>query len=500
MKTLKNYINGKWVDAFSGKTRKVINPGTGEVICLAADGNREDAKAAIQAAKESFYGKGRGEWRRMPEVNRIEVLLKIADLFEARRDEIARVESENQGKPLWEAEIDVDDTIHNYRHHAGLCGGNHGDTFAVNDGFGPVSAQTKLEPAGVAAIISPWNCPLLLSNWAIAPALAAGCSIVFKPASITPCTAQIMAEIFEEAGIPQGTFNLVMGGGSTVGQEMAESMDVDVISFTGSTDVGKSIVKASAGNLKKVSLELGGKSPSIVFADVVENERTFEDALEWAQIGILYTAGQVCSSSSRLLLEESIKDKFVQRLVERFNKVSIGIGINNPKMGAIASKEQLEKIEEYVEIGKKEGATLLCGGERYTEGECANGYFFRPTIFDNCNQSMRIVQEEIFGPVLCIETFKTMDEAIEMANDTPYGLAAAVFTTKNEIAQKVVAEFRAGTCWINMANIPYMECPWGGYKQSGLGREIASDGFHEFCEKKAILNRIIPEQVGLFDK
>lgn len=498
MNLIKNYINGQWIDAISGKTTKGISPGTGEVIYEVVSSGREDAKAAIQAAKESFYGKGRGEWRRMSPPERADILYKVAQLIDKRREEIARAECMDQGKPLPEAEADVDDTIAVYKYYAGVCGKPHGTTFDVHEGLGPVQAQTVKEPVGVCALICPWNYPLTMGAWKLAPALAAGNSVVFKPASITPWTTSIVFEIFEEAGIPAGAANLVLGSGSTVGMELAESMDVDMVTFTGSTETGRTIMKAAASNIKKIGLELGGKSPNIVFADIADDEQTFEDAVEWAQMGVFFTSGQVCCSPARLVIEKSIKDKFVKRLLERVSKMTLDNPMNGPDMGALASEDHMNTVLNYIEIGKKEGAKLLCGGYRYTEGACANGFFVAPTIFDDCTPDMTIVKEEIFGPVMVIQTFETEEEAIDLANDTIYGLAGAVFTRDAARALRVTKELRAGICWINMCNVAYVESPWGGYKQSGIGRELSVDGFDEYCETKAIHSRLEPSQLGAY--
>lgn len=492
MEMKKNYINGEWVEALSGKYRDVINPATEEVIAKTAEGGVEDAKLAIKAAKEAFYGVG--EWRRMNAQARSDMMYKICEQIDARRDELARLDTLDNGKPLREAEGDIDDVYHCFQYYAGLIKAPYGGVYDVNDNFGPMHSYTVHEPVGVCAQITPWNYPLLMAAWKIAPALAAGNSIVFKPSSNTPLSTIALFEILDSVGLPKGVANLVMGSGGTVGQELAESMDVDMVTFTGSTEVGQSIAKAAVGNLKKVGLELGGKSPNVIFADA-----DFEGAIEWAMVGIFFNQGEVCSAGSRIIIEESIKDKFVARLSERANAMTIGNGLDNPDMGPLVSKEHMETVLKYIEIGKKEGATCVCGGERYTEGECAKGYYVRPTIFDNCTSDMTIVKEEIFGPVVTIQTFKTEEEAIELANDTIYGLAGAVFTADGARALRVIKEIRAGITWINAYNPTFNEAPWGGYKMSGYGRELGIHGLEEYQEVKQININLAPGPIGWYE-
>jgi len=331
-------------------------------------------------------------------------------------------------------------------------------------------------------LIAPWNFPLLTGAWKIAPALAAGNTIVFKPAELTPITTFKLFEILEEVGIPAGVANLVTGGGSTVGNELAESEKVDMVSFTGSTTVGRSIMKAASGNIKKVALELGGKSPNIVFADA-----DFETAVDYALYGIFVNAGQVCNSGSRLLLEESIHDKFVESLISKAKKIRVGRGDDpSTQMGALVGEDHMNSVLDYIQIGIDEGAKLVCGGKRITSGGLEHGCFVEPTIFVDTTPDMRIVQEEIFGPVLVVQKFKDEAEAIELANDTPYGLAAGVFSQDGAKALRVIKKIRAGITSINAYNLAYNEAPWGGYKQSGLGRGLGTFGLDEFSEVKQI--------------
>jgi betaine-aldehyde dehydrogenase len=489
----KNYINGDWLPALSGKTRKVINPANGEVIAETAEGDEQDAKLAIAAAKKAFYGTG--EWRRMNAQSRSDVLLKIADAMEARKDELAITDTLDNGKPLREAEADIIDAVHCFRYYAGIIKMPYGGVYDVNDGFGPMHSYTVHEPVGVCGQITPWNYPLLMAAWKIAPALSAGNSIVFKPSTNTPLSAVILFEILDQVGLPKGTANLVMGSGATVGYEIASSMEVDMVTFTGSTEVGQEIARAAVGNLKKVGLELGGKSPNIIFADA-----DFEGAIEWAMIGIFLNQGEICSAGSRIIIEESIKDQFVQRLAQRANAMTLGDGRNNPDMGPLVSEAHLNTVLHYIEIAKAEGATCVCGGYRFTEGECAKGYYVRPTIFDHCTSDMAIVKEEVFGPVVTIQTFQTEEEAVALANDTIYGLAGAVFTTDGARALRVIKEIRAGITWINCYNPTFNEAPWGGYKMSGYGRELGIQGLQEYQEIKQININLKPGIAGWYEE
>lgn len=489
MMTLKMYVNGEWVQAESGNTREIVNPANGEVIALAAEGDAQDARRAILAAREAFDS---GAWPDLPAAERARYLFAIADKLEQRAEEFGRLETLDNGKPLRESAFDVADAVACFRYYAGLVTKPDGQTYHVAD---PVQAMVVREPVGVCGLIVPWNYPLLMAVWKIAPALAAGNTIVFKPSEITPVTAVKLFEIIEETGIPAGVANLVLGPGPTVGNELAESHLVDKVSFTGGTVTGRSIMRAAAGNIKKISLELGGKSPNIVFADA-----DFETAVDYALFGIFANQGQVCSAGSRLLLEESIHDRFVERLVERAQKIRVGPG-DDPRteMGPLVSQAHMEKVLRYIELGKEEGARLLCGGRRMTEGGLDKGYFVEPTIFTNTKPSMRIVQEEIFGPVLAIQRFKDEADAIRIANDTVYGLAGGVFTRDGAKAMRVVRKLRAGITWINCYHPTYNEAPWGGYKQSGIGRNLGTYGYEEFTELKQININLDVQPIGWFE-
>jgi len=491
MKEYQNYINGEWKPAISGKTTDIINPANGDVIGHAALSGKEDVELAIKAAKESFYGAG--EWRRMPAQDRADILFKVADLLGEAKPELSVIETENHGKPLRESEADIDDVIHCFKYYAGLITKPCGGSYEVNDGFGPMHSYTIHEPVGVCGLITPWNYPLLIAAWKLAPALAAGNSIILKPATITPASMVVLFDIFEKAGIPKGAANLILGPGGLIGNELAESKDIDCITFTGSTVVGQSIMRAAAGNVKKIGLELGGKSPSILFPDI-----DIERAVEWAMLGIFLNQGEICSAGSRIIIHKSIHDEFVKRFVERANNMTIGDPMKNPDIGPIVSEAQLNTILKYIEIGKKEGADCLCGGERHMAGGCVDGFFVRPTIFDNCTSDMTIVREEIFGPVVTIQTFETEEEAIAMANDTDYGLAGAVFTNDHMRAIRIVKEIRAGITWINCYNPCFNEAPWGGYKMSGIGRDLGVHGLEEYQEIKQINDSLDPGLPGWY--
>lgn len=492
MQICKNYIDGKWTDPVSGKYTQTVNPANGSVLADVAVSGPEDVDLAVAAANHSFY-KTR-EWRDMDSQTRGDFLLRLADMMDAAREELARVESIDMGKPLREAEGDIDDAIHCYRYYAGLIKAPYGGVYDVNEGFGKMHSYTVHEPVGVCGLITPWNYPLLMGAWKMAPALAAGNSIIFKPSSNCVLSSVKMFELFEEAEMPRGSVNLILGPGSGAGDAIASHPDISMVTFTGSTAAGQSIMKAAAGNVKKIGLELGGKSPNIIFADA-----DLESAVEWAMIGIFFNQGEVCSAGSRILIEESLHDAFVARLAERTGAITIGNPLDNPDMGPLVSEEQMNRVLSYIRTGIDEGATLVCGGSRYTEGGCAQGFYVKPTIFDHCTPDMTIVKEEIFGPVVTVQTFRTEEEAIAMANDTEYGLAGAVFTNDLSRAMRVIKEIRAGITWINCYNPTFNEAPWGGYKKSGIGRELGIHGLEEYQEIKQININLTPGPVGWYE-
>lgn len=488
VRELKNYINGAWTTSTNKDLNKVINPATQEVIATAPRATKEETERAIQIAKETFES---GVWSDLTAQERAQYLYKVADKIDERFEEIVELEVTNNGKIKAEAEFDIGDAADCFRYYAALIKAPSGEVYNVPE---PMQTMVVKEPVGVAGLVVPWNLPFLMSVWKLAPALAAGNTVVLKPAELTPVTAMILFEIFEEVGIPKGVANLVMGKGSVVGQTLAESNDVDAISFTGSTEVGRGIMRAAAGNLKKISLELGGKSPNVIFADA-----DMETAVDYALFGIYFGAGQVCSAGSRILVEESIHDEFVEKMVERAKQIKVGPGLDeDSQVGAMVSQSQLETVLNYIDIGVKEGATLACGGNRITEGALKNGFFIEPTLFTNVTSDMRIVQEEIFGPVAVIQKFKGEKDAIELANDTDYGLAGAVFSSDGAKALRVIKKIRAGITWINAYHPTYNETPWGGYKQSGIGHSLGIYGLEDFQEVKQININLEVEPTGWF--
>jgi betaine-aldehyde dehydrogenase len=486
----KMYIDGQWTLSVSGATHEVINPADGSVIGVVTRGGPEDVKKAVAAAKRAFYEDG---WMDVKPVERARLLLKAADLLESRADAFALLETKDNGKPLRESIYDVSDAVTCLRYYAGIATKPHGQTYDVAD---PMQAMVVREAIGVCGLIVPWNYPLLMSMWKIAPALAAGNTIVFKPSEMTPMNAIKFFEILEEAGFPKGVANLVMGPGAVVGNEIASNMDVDKVAFTGGTETGRSIMRAAAGNIKGISLELGGKSPNIVFADA-----DFDIAIDYALFGIFANQGEVCSAGSRLILEDTIYDKFLTVLTERAKKIRVGNGLDETtEMGPLVSGEHMHKVLEYIEIGKKEGARLLCGGNRITAGALGKGFYVEPTIFADATPDMRIVQEEIFGPVLAVQKFHGEKQALELANGTPFGLAGGVFTSDGAKAMRVIKKLRAGITWINAYHPTYCEAPWGGYKQSGIGRDLGTFGYEEYTEVKQININLQPGETGWFDK
>ncbi len=469
------YVNGGWTLAERGATRELISPANGMPIAVVAEAGAADADAAIAAARAAFDG---GPWGAMSAAERAALLFKVADAVDEHRDEFMRIDTLNNGKPLRETEYDAVDAANCFRYYAGLATKPTGQTFDVP---APSQTFTVREAIGVCGQIVPWNYPLLMATWKLAPALAAGNTCVLKPSELTPLSAIRLAALFDEIGFPPGVVNVVLGPGATAGHAIAASKLVDKIAFTGGTMTGRSIMQAATSNLKKISLELGGKSPNVVFADA-----DFDTALDYALFGIFANAGQVCSAGSRLVIERSLHDRFVERLVERAQKIRVGDGFDErTEMGPIISPVHRERVEGYIRAGVDEGAALLCGGNRLG-GELKDGNFIAPTIFAQTSPSMRIVQEEIFGPVLVVQTFDDEAEAIALANDTIYGLAGAVFTQDIAKAHRVIRKMRAGITWINTYHPTYNEAPWGGYKQSGIGRELGTYGYDAYTEVKQI--------------
>lgn len=485
---MKMYIDGEWVASISGETRKIINPANGDIISICTEGDERDVKKAVKAAERAFYQDG---WMDTTPDTRAALLLKTADLLEKRSEEFALIETINNGKTLDESRYDISDSVHCLRYYAGIINKPSGQTFYVEDN---VQTMVIREPIGVCGQIVPWNFPLLMAVWKLAPALAAGNTVIFKPSEITPMSVIKLFEIFDEVGMPKGVVNLVLGAGSKVGQEIASNMNIDKVAFTGGTSTGRKIMSAAASNIKNISLELGGKSPNIVFADA-----DMDLALDYALYGIFLNQGQVCAAGSRLLLEDSIYDEFVEKLKQRTIKIKVGNGTDkDTKMGPLISKDHMEKVLSYIEIGINEGARLVCGGHRIMGSGMDKGFFIEPTIFADTTPDMRIVKEEIFGPVLVIQKFSDEKDAIKLANDSEYGLAGAVFTNDNAKAMRVIKKLRAGITWINNYQPAYCEAPWGGYKQSGIGRELGTFGYEEYTEVKQISINLDPKPTGWF--
>jgi phenylacetaldehyde dehydrogenase len=475
----KMLINGKWVEAASGKTFPTYDPATGEVLSQIAEGDREDIDRAVKSARAAFET---GPWSKMTVSERGRLIWKIADLLEENLEEFAELESLDNGKPLKIARVaDVPLAVDLFRYMAGWATKIEGHTIPISVPYAPGAkflAYTVREPVGVVGQIIPWNFPLLMAAWKLGPALAAGCTVVLKPAEQTPLTALRLGEIIQEAGIPDGVVNIVPGYGETAGAALAAHPDVDKVAFTGSTEVGKLIVQAAAGNLKKVSLELGGKSPNVVFSDV-----DLDQAIAGSASAIFFNHGQCCCAGSRLFVEDKIFDKVVDGVSEEAKKIHLGPGFDSSSdMGPLVSEEQLNRVCNYLESGFNEGAQATVGGERYGN----KGYFVKPTVLVNTNPKMKVVQEEIFGPVVTAIPFRDPNELVAQANDTSYGLAAGVWTRDIQKAHRVAAQLRAGTVWINCYNIFDAALPFGGYKQSGWGREMGHDGLEHYTEVKAI--------------
>ncbi len=488
MKPLLNYLGGRFVPAREGRTREFLNPADNSLLGLATESDAADAEAAIAAARNAF---DEGPWPATPAPDRAARLFKLADLIEADAEEFARRDTLNNGKPRREAQFDVADTAACFRYYAGLATKPHGETYELGDPN--MVSQSLREPIGVCGQIIPWNYPLLMAAWKLAPALAAGNCCILKPSELTPWSAQRLFELIDEVGFPAGAVQLLYGAGDPAGSTLAESDHVDKIAFTGGTATGRRIMQAATGNLKRVSLELGGKSPVIMFADTDPAV-----ALEYALFGIFAGQGEVCNAGSRLFLEQGMADELIPRIVAGAERIVVGAGSDvGTEMGPLISRAHQQKVLGYIESGRAAGATLLTGGEVYTDARAA-GNFVPPTVFVDVPPDAKIWREEIFGPVLCIDTFATEEEAVRKANDTPYGLAGAVFTKDGARAQRVIRRLRAGVTWINTFHFTFNEAPWGGYKQSGFGRELGPHGYDAYTEVKQITTHIAPGPLGWF--
>lgn len=485
------FIDGKWVDAESGKTFSTPNPATGETLAEVAEADKADVDKAVIAARRAYEGK----WGKMSARDRGRLIYKLSQLIESRTRELAELETADNGKPIRESEyVDLPQVVENFEYFAGFATKIEGETIPVP---GDMFNYTLHEPLGVCGQIIPWNFPLLMAAWKLAPALAAGNTVVLKPAEQTPVTAMELGKLIQEAGFPDGVVNILPGYGETAGAALASHPGIDKIAFTGSTEVGKIIATAAAQNLTKVSLELGGKAPNIVFADA-----NIEQAVNGAMMGIFFNQGQVCCAGSRLFVAEEIKDEFLGRLKEKAEKIKVGDPMDGKtQMGPQVSEVQLNRIKGYVQIARKEGATVMMGGvSPELEGDFKNGYFFQPTIFSDVKNQMRVAQEEIFGPVTCAITFKDEDDLLKQANETIFGLSAGIWTQDITRAHRFAKNVHAGVVWINTFNMFNAASPFGGFKQSGYGREMGKHALELYTQIKSVWVDLSGKPIGWFGK
>ncbi|HSA93001.1 MAG TPA: aldehyde dehydrogenase family protein [Terriglobales bacterium] len=471
-------IGGEWRDSSNGQTFETVNPATGEVLTHIAQGTLEDVETAVAAARKAFDDAG-GPWQKMTASERGKVLWRVADLIERDIEEIAEIETLDNGKPIFESRyVDVPTVADVFRYYAGWATKIHGET--INSRANAFT-YTLREPVGVVAAIVPWNFPLLLAAWKIAPALATGNTVIWKPATQTTLSALRIGKLMLEAGVPPGVVNILPGQGSVVGMALVKHPGVDKVAFTGSTVVGKEVMRSAADTVKRLTLELGGKSPNIVFADA-----DMEAAIRGAANGIFYGKGEVCAAGSRLFVEKKVHDQFMEKLVDRTKKLKPGDPLDpKTRLGAIVSEQQMKTVLAYIEKGKQEGASLVAGGSRASV-DGGKGYFIEPTIFDAVDNQMTIAQEEIFGPVLATISFEDPEEVAALANQNIYGLAAAVWTNDIKKAHTVARRLKAGTVWVNAYNLYDVALPFGGYKQSGFGRELGMHAIEHYTELKSV--------------
>jgi len=479
-------IGGEWVEAAAGRTLEVRNPATDEVIAQVPDAGAEDVDRAVRAARRAFDG----GWRDTTAQQRGRVLFRIAEAIRARRAELAELETLDCGKPIVEAELDVDDAATCFEYYGGLATKIHGEVLPVPDDA--LSLALK-EPMGVAGQIIPWNYPLLMAAWKIAPALCAGCTSVIKPAEQTPLSLLRLARAFADCGVPAGVVNVVTGYGESAGAPLVAHRDVDKIAFTGSLEVGKVVLRAAADTLKKVSLELGGKSPNIFFADA-----DFEAAVDGALFGVFINQGEVCSAGARVLVQRPIYKKMLDAMVEKAKRIRLGPGADRAtKMGPLVSRAQMERVQRYQEIGRREAA-LAVGGGRPADPALQRGYFVEPTIFYDVDNAATIAREEVFGPVMAVIPFDDEAEALRIANDTDYGLAAAVWSRDIFKCLRMVKRLQAGVVWVNHMQPTFVEAPWGGYKMSGIGRELGPWGVEEYLQVKQVHINLSEKPIGWY--
>ena len=489
MEVCRNFIDGKFVDAASGRTYEVLNPATREVIARVPQSDEKDVDRAVAAARRAFDVDG---WPQTSARDRGRLLLRISDWMRANARRLAEIETLNNGKPLPEAEGDVSDATFCFEYYGGLVTKHQGDVIPVP---GQAFAMTLREPVGVAALIVPWNYPIMMAVQKVAPAIAAGCACILKPARPTPVSMLEVAKGFAECGVPPGVVNVITGPGSSIGMALVRHPGVDKISFTGSGDVGREIMREGASTLKRVSLELGGKSPNVFFADA-----DFEAAVEGALFGVFVNQGEVCSAGSRVLVQRPIYKKMLDAMVEKAKRIRLGPGLDPAtKMGPLVNQEQYDKVLSYIEVGRRE-AKLAIGGGRPADlpRGAEKGFFVQPTIFYDVDNASRIAREEIFGPVMSVIPFDSEEDAYRIANDTPFGLAAALWSRDHFKVMRAIRRIRAGIVWVNHMQPAMVEAPWGGFKQSGFGRELGTYGLDEFTEVKQVYMNLDEKPIGWY--